>query len=146
MAEAAALGLMAVAIASGWGRHTIYIDSDDMTKIKKYTYFSMLVGSCASWCARLSITCLLLQFAMSQAWRVAVWTTMALLLAGFLGFQITALVQCLPLSANWLDVADAKCFSSYQFSVSLFASMGGFCLPSSSSPARDTRLKKDIIV
>ncbi len=123
MAEASALGLMAAATAWGWGRHTIYIDADQMVHVKKYTYFSMLIGSCASWSARISITCLLLQFAMSRSWRIIVWTTMCLLAVAFFGFEITILVQCLPIEANWLDIPDAQCFSSYQFSSSIYASL-----------------------
>ena len=123
----AALGLTAASVSYGWGRHTSYLTADQTRNIQLYNFFTVLTGSAASSAARISITCLLLQFAVSRFWQAFVRTTMALIILAFFAFEFTWLLACLPVSANWEPTANAKCLSSDQYDKALYISMSAFC-------------------
>ena len=132
-----ALGLMAAAVSFGWGRHTWYLAADDKRTIQLYGFFAVLPGSLASSAARVSITCLLLQFAVSKLWRTTVWSTMALIIASFFAFEFVWLLGCLPVNANWEPVAGpTKCLSSDQYDTALYSSMGRYIPRTLYPPAR----------
>src|SRR3569833_303588 len=115
---------MTSAVRLGFGRHSYFLSDEEVDGILFYTYIATLVGACASWGARISIACLLLQFAMTRLWRITIYTTLCLLIIAFLGFEITFLVQCRPIEALWKPKTEAQCFSTEQFSIQIYGSLG----------------------
>jgi len=117
---------MTSAVRLGFGRHSYFLSDEEVEGILFYTYIATLVGACASWGARISIACLLLQFAMTRLWRITIYTTLCLLIIAFLGFEITFLVQCRPIEALWKPKTEAQCFSTEQFSIQIYGSLGTY--------------------
>ena len=83
---------MSATIASGFGRHNMYIT--DRPGVLRNNLGVYMAGTGASCWARISIACLLLQFTTSRLWRVLIWMTVGLNALDFLMYEIVQLVNC----------------------------------------------------
>ena len=124
MAEAATLALLAVAISKGFGRHNYYINGDAAVAIKLYSFVLVLTGAGASWFARISIACLLLELTISRLWRTIILATLVTQAAAFLAFEITHLARCRPVMAMWTTVEGSQCLSPAQAWAYAYSSIG----------------------
>jgi len=112
-------------VSRGFGRHNYYIHEDAAVAIKLYSFALVLTGACASWFARISIACLLLEVVFSRVWRTVVWAALVLQAAAFLAFEITHLARCRPVMAMWTTMPGSQCLNPAQAWAYAYASLGG---------------------
>ncbi|KAH8744247.1 hypothetical protein F5883DRAFT_359086, partial [Diaporthe sp. PMI_573] len=103
--------LFAAGVAHGFGRHSSYVTPEKSVKILQCLYGVTVVGLWASVFARISVACLLLQFATSRRWKLAVWAAIAFQVASLFAAELIELVQCRPIRAFWEPVPGAQCLS-----------------------------------
>ena len=111
-------------MSKGFGRHSYYIDGDAATAIKLYSFTLVLTGTCASWLARVSIACLLLELTISRFWRTIIWAIIIMQAACLLAFEITHLARCRPVMAMWTTVEGSQCLNPTQAWVYAYVNIG----------------------
>lgn len=99
-------------MASGLGRHSVFVSPEDGASILRYLFAIAIVGLWASALARISVVYLLLTLSTCRGGaRVILWSMCALQVGALVVVETMTLVQCRPIQAIWEDVPDAQCVS-----------------------------------
>ncbi|KAH8728547.1 hypothetical protein GQ44DRAFT_675982 [Phaeosphaeriaceae sp. PMI808] len=101
--------LYITAVSQGLGRHTVFVPPDHAVKILRYMFIIQLAWTFATCFARISVACMLLPFAISRAWELAIKTVIGVQILLFISNSSYALAKCRPLRAAWENVPDKKC-------------------------------------
>ncbi|PMD29424.1 hypothetical protein L207DRAFT_405146, partial [Hyaloscypha variabilis F] len=109
VSETISYALFAAAVRFGFGKHSIYVSSASYRKIFQCLFGVILTGLWSSTFSRVSIAALLLDFAPSRAWKIALWLLIVLQFIDLLGTDFIELFQCRPIRAFWDQVPGGKC-------------------------------------
>jgi len=112
--EGIVLAFVSAAVASGFGRHAAYLNPGNFEAVARDLFITYVLGVWASCAARASVALHLLEISASRSWQVVLWSVIASQLALGLATNITELVQCRPVEANWKYVEGAICFTPAQ--------------------------------
>ncbi|KAK0652537.1 hypothetical protein B0T16DRAFT_406357 [Cercophora newfieldiana] len=109
IAETISITLTIVAVASGFGRPTHLLSTEDIEVIGVSTFIVFIVGYWASTFARVSIALLLISIIQKKVWRGFLWSIIVFNILVLAAMNTAQLFQCRPLRAVWASVPDAKC-------------------------------------
>ncbi|KAH7304816.1 hypothetical protein BKA65DRAFT_204332 [Rhexocercosporidium sp. MPI-PUGE-AT-0058] len=99
--ELVTFSLFAASINAGFGRHAVFLTPEMRIKIMKLRLACVITGPFASTFARVSTVYQMVTLAPSVAWRRSLWAIVGFLLAGFVPFDLSALLVCNPISTTW---------------------------------------------
>ncbi|KAH7119464.1 hypothetical protein B0J13DRAFT_457875 [Dactylonectria estremocensis] len=109
VAEIITYSLFATAIDDGLGSPNYYLTPEVIVKISKLLFGLVFVGRWSASFARISVACLLLQFAISTGWKLILWATLCFQAATLLASELFHLLQCHPIQALWEEGPNRQC-------------------------------------
>ncbi|KAH6952548.1 hypothetical protein BKA56DRAFT_504930 [Ilyonectria sp. MPI-CAGE-AT-0026] len=137
VAEAITFSFFAAAVASGLGRHSVFVSPEDGASILRCLFAIAVAGLWASALARISIAYLLLTLSTCRSGaRVVLWSMTVLQVGALIVTEAITLLQCRPIQAIWEDVPDAQCLSTKTIQV------GGYLYTGKSSQHGSAVLNK----
>jgi len=128
VSETISYALFAAAVRFGFGKHGIYASSASYRKIFQCLFGVILTGLWSSTFSRVSIAVLLLDFAPSRAWKIALWLLIVLQFIDLLGTEFIELFQCRPIRAFWDQVPGGKCNAPDMMQILIYVYNGLYLL------------------
>jgi len=92
------------AAAYGWGRHSYYVSSPDITIVMQLNFSWGLLYFITITLIRVSIACSLLRLSPSKVWRTPLYLIIALQILICTGYFITIFGAVTPVNANWTSM------------------------------------------
>ena len=117
------------AVAYGWGKPRLWVDPTDLVKVLKLQFALQVVWLVTLLLVRLSIASSLLRYGNSRLWTWTLYAVMGLQGLISASWIVIAFAQCTPVSANWENVPNVKCWPVYHVKNYGWAVAGRCLLP-----------------
>lgn len=104
---------MAIAIAAsvhGWGKPAAYFSPSNLKTTLQLQFALQTVWLFAYTLVRLSVACSLLRFGTDRLWRWPLYFIIGLQSTISASYVVIQFGQCTPVSSNWENVPDVKCW------------------------------------
>jgi len=98
------------AVAHGWGKPIAYFTPGELKETLKLQFALQTVWVVTYCLVRLSVACSLLRYGMNKLWRWPLYFIIALQTTISSSYVVIQFAQCKPISSNWEQIPDAKCW------------------------------------
>ncbi|KAF2677065.1 hypothetical protein K458DRAFT_481576 [Lentithecium fluviatile CBS 122367] len=105
--------IASAAVAHGWGKPRQWVDPTDLAVVMKLQFALQVIWIVTLCLVRLSVASSLLRYGTSRSWTWTLYFIMGLQVLISASWFVLAFAQCTPVSANWENVPNVKCWGVY---------------------------------